>query len=1073
MVWPTFFTTRLRGWLPALMLLAAGFRLPALDPDRTIDQYIHDSWQVDEGLPYGGVLAIVQTPDGYLWLGTEEGLVRFDGVHFDVFSSDNTPQMKNNYISSLLVDRSGNLWAGTLGGGLLRFRDGQFTCFTKNQGLSEDYVLPLFEDRRGDLWVGTSFGLNRFRDGRFVSYFRTDGLADDVVSAICEDRHGDLWIGTGKGLNRMRGDEFALFTTRSGLSHDTIRTIHEDRQGDLWIGTDGGLTRIHDGRFSSFTSGQGLLHESVLSIFQDRQLNLWIGTGAGLNCLREGRILTCRDREGIGHEMIWSIFEDREENLWIGSGWGLNRLKNGKFVTVTRSQGLADDYVLPICGDRRGRIWIGTRRGLNCLANGRVTLFSTRHGLADDVIISLWVDRQGMVWAGTGKGLSRQVSEHRFITYTIADGLGDNDIRAIYQDRNGDMWAGTGKGVSRFRHGRFVSFGKKQGMTDDHVLAIVEDRRGDVWLGTRGYGLKRFRNGEFDTFTSADGLASDFVLAIHEDRSGNLWIATSSGLNRLSAAGRWTTYSRRDGLGDDGVLAILEDNRGFLWLSCEKGIFRISLQELDDFASGRIRFIHSLFFDKIDGMITSRCNGFTQPAAWRGQDGRLWFPTPRGAVVIDPGRLQLNRQPPPVFIQKVRVDGRELPIAPGPPARLAPGRKKIEFFFTALSFVAPQRVRFRCRLEGFDADWVELGMQRNAYYTNIPGGEYRFQVLACNNDGFWSSTAAEFRFYLQPFFYQRWWFVTLAGIFFAFASYLLIHWLRNYLKFIAFWKRQNYVGHYKILSIIGSGGMGTVYKAQDMLDKKRIIALKVLKVENFSSEIQRKRFVNEAAVIDQLSHPHVVHIIERGQVGDSLYIAMEFLDGITLAQRIKQEKRLEIDAAVHIMSQIIDVLTRLHSRHIVHRDVKSENIMLLRQGEGADYVKLLDFGLAITQNQSRLTESGIIVGTLHYLPPERVASGVSSRQGDIYSAGIIFYEMLTGAKPFPGDTTVDVFRQILDAYPRPPREWRPEIPGELADLVMKMIAKKPETRPDARFIGIRLAAIVKHLRRSQRESSAG
>jgi serine/threonine protein kinase len=364
-----------------------------------------------------------------------------------------------------------------------------------------------------------------------------------------------------------------------------------------------------------------------------------------------------------------------------------------------------------------------------------------------------------------------------------------------------------------------------------------------------------------------------------------------------------------------------------------------------------------------------------------------------------------------------------------------------------LSFIRSDKIEFKYKLEGYDRDWTNAGGRREAFYNDLRPGSYRFRVIAANADGVWNKAGASFAFYLRPYVYQTWWFLVLAAMAFAGLSVSLWQLLKKYLRAISFWKKKTQIGHFKILETIGSGGMATIYRAQDLLDKKRIVALKVLKEENFHDELQKKRFKHESLITEQLDHPHIVHIIERGEMDDCWYIAMELLHGESLAMLIKRGGRLPVADALDIMLQIVDALQAIHGQNIVHRDLKPENIMISERRGRRHFVKLLDFGLAITPAQSRLTMSGVVMGTIRYLPPERIHEGTSSAAGDIYSAGIILYEMLTASKPFWSEATGEVIHRILETYPMSVREINPEVPVELSALIQAMIDKDPAQRP--------------------------
>jgi ligand-binding sensor domain-containing protein len=741
----------------------------ALDPARAVTQYIHDNWQTDQGLPQNTVQVICQTLDGYLWLGTQEGLVRFDGVRFVVFNKGNTPELANHYITALHADREGNLWIGGRGDGVVRFRDGAFTLFSTREGFSKNPVRSIYEDRAGNLWMGTSGGgLNRLRDGKITTFTTKDGLSNDQVVAITQDRAGDLWIGTfGGGLNRFRDGKFTSFTTRDGLSDDQVSSLLEDRAGNLWVGTfNGGLNRFRDGAFTAFTTKQGLSNDQVWSILEDREGSLWIGTdGGGLNRFHEGRFTPLTSRQGFPSDVVMSVFEDRERSLWIGTaGGGLNRLRDGKFVTLTMREGLSSDAVLSVFEDRKGNVWMGTDGGgLNRLRDGRVTTVTTKDGLSNDHVTAIAEDRQGDIWAGTMGGGINRLRDGRITAFTTKNGLSYDVVFSILEDHGGTLWVGTdGGGLNRMKDGRFSAFTMKDGLSQDRVIAIHEDREGGLWLGTSGGGLNLFKNGRFSSYTTGGGLSDDRVASIYEDAAGRLWIGTSGGLNRLHE-GKLTAYTAANGLYDDRVWQILEDGQGDFWMSSNRGVFRVSKKDLEAFADGKVKRITSTAYGTADGMRSAECNGEIQPSGWKTRDGRLWFPTIKGVAVIDPAHIPVNRLPPPVVLEEVRVDGKLVPHS-GPALEVQPGSEQLDLQYTALSFPSPQRVLFKYRLEGFDRDWVEAGTARAARYTSLAPGTYTFRVKACNSDGVWNETGASLVLRLLPFFYQTRLFQALVGL---------------------------------------------------------------------------------------------------------------------------------------------------------------------------------------------------------------------------------------------------------------------------------------------------------------------
>lgn len=737
--------------------------LLALDPRKAITQYIHDVWQTEDGLPQNTIQTIVQTRDGYIWLGTQEGLVRFDGVRFTVFDKRNTPGIKHGRIEWLHESRDGSLWLGTWGGGLTRYKHGQFSSISHAEGLSNDLVGAIYEDREGDLWIGTSGGgLQRYKEGSFVNFTTKDGLADNRIRAILQDRNGNLWIGTdGGGLSRFRGGRFTTYTVQDGLPNNIVRTLFEDRQGNLWIGTDGGgLARFKDAGITRYTAATGLPNNRVAAIVEDRLGTLWIGTdGGGLCRFLDGRCAVYGANEGLSSDYVRSLYEDREGNLWVGTGGGgLNRLRDGRITSFTTTEGFPKEYPWVVYGSRDGSIWAGTSGGgLSRYKDGKFTTYTTRDGLSSDVVYSLCETRDGSLWIGTNGGGLTRFKDGKFARYAANESCISDRIHALYQTGDGSLWVSRyGGGLCRVEDGKFTMYDPGEGLPFNTVTALLETGDGSLWIGTQGGGLRRFKSGEFTALTTQNGLSNDRVNALFESADGSLWITTSGGgLNRFKD-GKFTAYLSSDGLFEDTVYAILEGGDGNFWISSNKGVFRVGKKELDDFAEGRIRSILCIAYGVADGMRNQECNGGRQPAGWKTSDGILWFPTMKGLVSIDPKNIQINRRPPPVLIELILINSRQ--ITPSANPQLPPGKGELEFHYTALSYRAPERVKFRYRLQGYQEEWQDAGTRRTAYYTNIPPGPLRFQVIACNEDGIWNETGAVFEFYLKPHFYQTTWF---------------------------------------------------------------------------------------------------------------------------------------------------------------------------------------------------------------------------------------------------------------------------------------------------------------------------
>jgi ligand-binding sensor domain-containing protein/signal transduction histidine kinase len=750
--------------LPLFLTLS----IKGLDPKRSLSEFGNQVWLTENGLPQNTVQAIMQTRDGYLWIGTQEGLARFNGTGFLVFDKENTPQFKSNDIRALFEDRNGTLWVGT-SYGLLRFQGGSFTCFTTAEGLPDNSVTALAETPEGTIWIATPSGLARYQNNSLM----TLQIGGEDIQTLFTDRSGVLWIGTGSGVKQIKDNASVNMNPTQFLAGRSVNAIAQDQAGRLWFGTNDGLVSYRQDAANSDIPTNGLPDSHVNSLTVDKEGSLWVGTSRGLARITITDRVNMAVAGELSSNLILSVFEDREGSLWVGSeSGGLSVLRDKKFTTLTTKDGLASDVVKAVFQDNAGAIWIGTNGGgLSVFKDGKITNFTTDDGLSSNVVLSLCGDDQGTIWVGTPDGLNEFKNGH-FKTLTVAEGLSSDFIRSIFVDRNGIVWVGTRNGLNKLKNGEFTTFTTKDGLADDFVGAVFQDSKGDLWIATRS-GLSELSGEKLTNFTSKNGLSSDVITSLHEDADHNIWIGTNGGgLNRLRN-GAFTSYTTRNGLLDNVIFRILEDAQQNLWFSSPKGIFKISLNELNDFAGGRNQILNTTSYGTSDGMLTRECSGGGYPAGWTGNDGKLWFSTIKGLAMIDPGNIQFNKEPPPVAIEQIRVDDKVVATTTG--IKLPASTTRLEFFFTALSFVAPDKVRFKYRLEGFDPDWIDAGPRRSASYTNLRPGNYKFHVVAANNDGVWNQEGAVVKFYLNPRFYQTFWFYALLVLLLALLVWQFYH----------------------------------------------------------------------------------------------------------------------------------------------------------------------------------------------------------------------------------------------------------------------------------------------------------
>ena len=765
----------------AAILLGNARRGWALDPSTALASYARQTWVMENGLPQNTITALWQTHDGYLWLGTESGLVRFDGNSFQVYDHNTDAAMPGNDICCLVEGPDGALWIGT-SEGLGRRLQRKFRTYSTSEGLPGASIRALAKTNDGRIWAYTDQGPAVLKGDKFVV---ANWSPANTAATVTTSGGGAFWLDSSQnpvssglwkrideqsGLQRdtiefeaalgsdrrvfasrslavvMRGDRMvARLRAGKELPGTRIQALLADRQGSLWIGMNNGLARLVDGKLQVFPETDALGNESVLALLEDQEGNLWVGTeSGGLHILRDQRFKTIGMHEGLDSDHITAIVEDRAGNLWIGTqGAGLNEMPTAgseakKVRTWTLEDGLMSDVILSLAAAPDGDIWVGTPDGLNRIRGNRVDTFTSADGLPDDFIRSLLVDRDQSLWIGTRRGLVHWsgVAEHAanrglppgMTILTQADGLGSNTVGAMARDTKGDLWVATFAGLSRLHNGRITSFTTVNGLSSNVLTALLPRSDGTMLIGTQDHGLNIWDGSRF-TAVSGGGLARITVHAILDDLHGHLWFATDNGIARCDCA-----------IGSAG-----EGQRGMS---------------------------HWLQFGTADGLRSKETAANSHPSAVRSKDGRLWFATPKGVVVVDAAHFPINTVVPPVVVERFAVDDVDQPMTgaeSGP--RISAGHVHFQFDYAGLSFTAPLKVRYRYQLEGFDKNWTDAGARRTAYYTNIPPGHYTFRVQAANNDGLWNTTGASFLFELRPHFYQTLWFYLLlltatgAGVF--------------------------------------------------------------------------------------------------------------------------------------------------------------------------------------------------------------------------------------------------------------------------------------------------------------------
>ena len=753
----------LRRIFLGLLVFAGGFSAPAAP------NYFARTWQVEQGLPQNKVTAVVQTRDGYLWVGTYNGLARFDGVRFTVFDDNNTPELRSNRVTSLFEDDDGTLWIGTESGDVSQYKDGRFTAEPLSANWSGGKIYAITADDAGDVWLFNEKGeLARVRDGKVLS--PASGTVPKVLS-LARGLDGAVWIDREGVVSSLKAGKLTVEVS----TNDYVQGICAARDGGFWVACNSSLRKWKDGQWTTNLNPAPWEWGIVPNLVETSTGSLAGGNSvAGLWLFSPDQTNTPAQHfdhtSGLPSDWVISMWEDREKNLWCGTGAGLVVIRPNNVEIISPPDHWKGRPVLSILPAPDGALWVGTEgAGLYRLQKGTWTNFDEPQGLRNPYVWSLAADSAGKIWAGTwGGGLFVQKDE----TFDFAPGLEHFlwPVPALLFV-NDKLWVGTLAGVLCYQNGKFNLSGEIAGQPFGDVRAIAQDKSGRLWFGTAGRGLVCLSDGHFQRFKKSDGLSSDFIECLHFADDGTLWIGTfGGGLNRFKD-GKFSVINRPQGL-PNGVIGHIEsDGRGFLWMSSYAGILRASEMDLNSCAEGGVTEVQFLSYGINDGLPTLECSEGLQSAGGKTPDGRLWFPTAKGLVVVDPNGARINSRPPPVRIEEMRVDDKKFAdsYADGP-LKVPPGRHRIEFEYNGLSFVAPEKVRFKCRLNGLEPDWADVGAKRVVTYNYIPPGNYSFQVIACNNDGVWNETGASLKFEVLPYFWQTSWFRMLGGVVTALAA---------------------------------------------------------------------------------------------------------------------------------------------------------------------------------------------------------------------------------------------------------------------------------------------------------------
>ena len=768
--------------IAVLSFLLGSYPVLALDPSLDVSQYAHTSWTVRDGFSLGNVYAMAQTPDGYLWLGSEFGLFRFDGVSFVRWQPPDGEQLPARNIYSLVAARDGTLWIGTFAG-LASWHDGRLTRFHE---LDRVMVTSLLEDRHGTVWVGgmSDHGghLCAVRGGRGTCSGGDGlfGMFGRFVWSIHEDAAGTLWVGADSGLWRWAPGA----PKRYPIPGMRIGDLSEADDGHLVIGIrDRALKQLIHDRIEPYpirsaNRPMAPLQDAEVDsnkLLRDRDGGLWIATaGRGLIHASRGRVDTFAMSDGLAGNVSCSLFEDREGTIWVATTGGLDRFQQSSVVTFSTKQGLLTDAVVSVLGGSDGTVWLAAREGLMRWKDGHFTAFRRTSGLPDDATQSLFEDPRGRVWVFTKGGLA-YFDGRRFVP---VPGVSSKEVFSITGDESGNLWLSGDAGLTHLLAGHVVENIPWSTIGQTRAKVVVSDR-GGVWLSfwTDG-GVMYFKDGQVRaSYSVRDGLGEGHVPGLALDSDGALWASTDEGgLSRIKD-GHVATLTSRNGLPCDTIHGTVHDDRRSLWVHAGCGVFRITRPELDAWIAQPAHRVQTRLWDAADGAkLRALAPSSYEPLLSRSTDGKLWFIAGEGVQVLDPHQLASNPLRPPVYVERLTADGTvRWQHLPGDTAvanlRLPPQVRDVQIDYTALSLVAPEKVHFKYKLEGQDHAWREVVNDRQVQYSNLGPGAYRFRVIACNNSGTWNEAGDALEFSVIPAYYQTTWFFALCV-----AAFLAMLW---------------------------------------------------------------------------------------------------------------------------------------------------------------------------------------------------------------------------------------------------------------------------------------------------------
>ena len=1010
-------------------------------------KYSFKLYTTSDGLPPFAAERILQDRLGNLWITTAGGVVLYNGKEFRHFTTDEG--LPDNASRAICEDTYGHVWVGTLSGGAVKFMrngfgDYDLRVFKTGDGLSDNAVLSLEAGAQGEVLLGTKNGVTKMQtDSLSQTVHMEKSLSGQSIDQIYTAADGTVWLagfdGTVYWNKEGKSGSLKVFQITSGVSG-----IVEDSNHDLWISSfDRGVKKIRwsgGGAVIAEENPIGSLNPKIYHQYRTKKGTLLFSTfGSGVMFAEGYKLSSISAKNGLPENNITCTFEDREGTLWIGTAnSGLAKLVTYPFENYDKESGLAGNFVLDVIQDRTGAYWFTSyENGLTRFDGKDFKVFTAKDGLPVKNVYALMEDSQGRIWVSTsGSGVF--VYNGKKFTQFNKKNIYLTDVLCFLEDREKNIWFGTDAyGAVRFTpEGQYVQFTTAQGLAGLRVFSMIQDRKGRILFGCgqpsrfkEAGGLsvwdpeRYFKNlNPFTTMSKSSGFPSNQVTSVYEDTRGNIWLGTRQAGLILFSEGVLQTFTKKDGLTSNDIVSIQEDKKGRLWIGTVKG-----MNIWDGKAMESYTVKQGLLSDEVyeNAMIADK-------------NGDIWFGTSLGVCRFKVSEKAADVVPPLVYVDKIRSFGKNISteILSGLPYQ----QNSLDFQVTGIDLKSEKNMTYQFMLEGYDRDWEEPTTRDYISFTNLEPGNYVFKVRTRGVSGIWSEAAAV-PITIVPAYWQTLWFRAVAAVvLIIFIPLVYRYSLRGWRRFRK-WRSLRYIAQYKIKDIIGEGAMGVVYLAFDKTSRSHV-ALKVISEKLMEDKENRSRFQREGRIMSKLRHPFVVKVLATGEWMGRGYIAMEILKNGNLKTYLKNNFPLKETDLERILIDLIEGLVYIHSEGIVHRDLKCENIML------DDHLnpKIMDFGLSKSMLVTTMTQVGTIMGTLGYVAPEQITGGKTDRRSDIFSFGVIMYELLTNHMPFHGENEIAMIHSIFNDRPVKPSEINPAVQPIFDKIVLKCLEKDPDDR---------------------------